>query len=352
MTVGSANTKSPYELISRYRSELMGFCILFVLYYHSALNSSSQFLQWLKMICYGAVDIFMLVSGMGIYRSLESNSVSVFFRNRLKKIVPIWYLYYVIVLLAGHFFFNDEFRIHEISGFLTFTGYWLGLDDQGNWYVYAIMLFYLCSPVLAAMIRDSRNRLRTGLLMVLLSIFLSFAFFDTLQLMAFTRLPSYILGMVFAACFRDRPFDRKGMAVSLGVFLVGAVMLSVIVAHFTYFLWYYGLLWYPFIFIAPPVTLFFCLFLDKLEALLRPLTALLRILGRASLEILVISDFIFIRCGEYVYRWAEGHVSPSAVSVALFFAGALGGIAFHAVVERVKTLVSSCHSRLKAGAGA
>lgn len=338
--------KSPFDLISAYRSEIMGFCILFVLYYHSAINTSSAFLQWLKMVCYGAVDIFMLISGMGIYRSLEKNSVSVFYKHRLKKIVPVWYCYYVIVVLAGHFFFNDEFRIHEICGFLTFTGYWLQLDDQGNWYVYAIMLFYLCSPVMFAMIHDSRNRLRTGFLMVLFSILMSFSFFDQLSLMAFTRLPSYIMGMVFAAALRDRPFSGKGKVLALVVFLVGSVLFYIIIRDYSYFFWYYGLLWYPFILIAPSFTLFFCLFLDRFQQLLQPLLALLRILGRASLEILVISDFIFIKCGEHIYARTEGTVSQGLVAFGLFLAGALAGIAFHHLVEWIKKLSAGLFGRM------
>ena len=346
--------KSPCALISKYRSELMGFCILFVLYYHSALKSSLPFLAFLRRIAVGSVDTFMLISGMGIYISLEKNPVSVFYKNRLRKIVPIWYLYYLLIVVTGLLFFHEQFRLREVCGFLTFSGFWLGLEGQGNWYAYAIMLFYLCSPVLFSLIRDSRNRLRTGLMMVVFSLFLSFSFFENAALIAFARLPSYLMGMIFASCFRDRPFDRRGKAISLAFLVLGAVFLILIRRYSVQLiecLWEYGLLWYPYILIVPGFSLFFCLFLEHTERFLQPLLSVVRILGKASLEILVISDYLFIKCGDYFYRWTEGKMDRMFVSFLLFLLGAFGGIVFHALVEWVKKTGAGLYLRLRGVSG-
>ena len=84
--------KSLYYYLSAYRSELMGFAILWVVWFHSSmyvnffpvsfLNSGFSFI---KKIGYGGVDIFLLISGMGIYNSLEKNDISQYIKKQGQK---------------------------------------------------------------------------------------------------------------------------------------------------------------------------------------------------------------------------------------------------------------------------
>ena len=80
------------EDISTYRSELMGFAILWIMSFHF------EFIQifpvhFLTQFGYAGVEIFMVVSGLGLYYSLEKdNNVIHFYKRRFFRIIPIYYL--------------------------------------------------------------------------------------------------------------------------------------------------------------------------------------------------------------------------------------------------------------------
>ena len=69
----------------RHRELLMCIAIICVVFYHLALRGRLN-------IGYIGVDIFMLLSGYGIGKSLQHNSLSKFYKNRVRKIMPIWTL--------------------------------------------------------------------------------------------------------------------------------------------------------------------------------------------------------------------------------------------------------------------
>ena len=180
----SYGCKSPYYYLSQYRSELMGLAILWVVWFHSSvqlnffhigiINSSFSLI---KGVGYGGVDIFLLVSGMGIYNSLEKNDVSQYIKNRIRRITPVWWSYLIICIVLGYFFFEIHFSKLEILGFATFTGFWLDMPNQGNWYVYAIILFYLVSPVFYSLIKNSKNKLLMTIFLIAVALVISVSFF-------------------------------------------------------------------------------------------------------------------------------------------------------------------------------
>ncbi len=71
----------------------MGLAILWVVWFHSSVELNffnisffNKIFSFLKNIGYGGVDIFLLVSGMGIYNLLEKNDISKYIKNRIKRI--------------------------------------------------------------------------------------------------------------------------------------------------------------------------------------------------------------------------------------------------------------------------
>lgn len=131
--------KSLYYYLSAYRSELMGFAILWVVWFHSSMYVNFfpvSFLNvgfsFVKDIGYGGVDIFLLISGMGIYNSLEKNDISQYIKNRVRRIAPAWWIFLIISVIIGRFLFEINYSKLEIIGFATFTGFWLDMKNQGN----------------------------------------------------------------------------------------------------------------------------------------------------------------------------------------------------------------------------
>ncbi|MFV0538204.1 MAG: acyltransferase family protein [Dysgonomonas sp.] len=86
------------NLLSKYRSQLMGIAILWIMLFHSNLDVSFfTIFDLIKSIGNAGVDIFMFVSGFGIYYSLiKGVSLKTFYKNRLWRILP-YYLPIVII---------------------------------------------------------------------------------------------------------------------------------------------------------------------------------------------------------------------------------------------------------------
>ena len=81
--------------LSKYRTELMGFAILWIFLFHSNIYIP-EFLapfKFVKAIGYSGVDIFFLLSGLGLSFSISKNTSLVqFYKKRLKRIIPTFWV--------------------------------------------------------------------------------------------------------------------------------------------------------------------------------------------------------------------------------------------------------------------
>ena len=296
----SYGCKSPYYYLSKYKSELMGLAILWVVWYHSSVHLNffpisiiNSSFTLIKGVGYGGVDIFLLVSGMGIYNSLEKNDVSQYIKNRIRRIAPVWWSYLIISVLLGYFFFEIHFSKLEILGFATFTGFWLDMSNQGNWYVYAIILFYLVSPVFYSLIKYSKNKLLMTIFLIAVALVISVSFVHNFKLIIFSRIPIFLIGIFVSSSLKNVPIKRYQWGIILLSFFAGLSVLFFFYRYLSDYLWPYGLFWYPFIIVAPTLSLLVTKTLDLLHRVLHPILYLLSILGKSSLEILLVSDYLF-----------------------------------------------------------
>ena len=76
--------------ISRYRGELMGAAMLFIILFHVALPRENAFFGLRRMGNVG-VDMFLFLSGIGLWFSWMKNpSAKHFFIRRYLRIYPAW----------------------------------------------------------------------------------------------------------------------------------------------------------------------------------------------------------------------------------------------------------------------
>jgi len=69
-----------YKLISIYRTQLMGIAILFVAFYHSTNDISSvTILSIIRKFSNGSVDLFLMLSWLGLHYSNQKYRKTVFF---------------------------------------------------------------------------------------------------------------------------------------------------------------------------------------------------------------------------------------------------------------------------------
>ena len=77
--------------ISRARQMCMGAAMLMVVFFHSGIGLQSEFGKFMKEMGDIGVDIFFIMSGLGIYYSLYQNGDALqFFKKRVIRILPAY----------------------------------------------------------------------------------------------------------------------------------------------------------------------------------------------------------------------------------------------------------------------
>ncbi|MBR1545526.1 MAG: acyltransferase [Prevotella sp.] len=130
--------------LSRYRGELMGAAILFIILFHVELPRHDIFFGLRRCGNIG-VDMFLFLSGIGLWYSWTKNpSFKQFYKRRLLRIFPTW-------LVVSSLYYIPRFNwqtgsVIDLIGDITINwDFWLH-DELTFWYIPAIMMLYLWAP--------------------------------------------------------------------------------------------------------------------------------------------------------------------------------------------------------------
>lgn len=267
--VNHTQTIMNINLIGKYRSQLMGIAILWVMLYHlPTAFPSFPLLHRIKDMGYGGVDIFMFLSGFGIFYSLKSSlSTKEFYQKRLIRILP----YYLPIVLFFYLFlyYKGEVEIGSILLNISTLAYWIGSTSLFDWYIPTILLFYLLSPLLYKSFLKHKNlTLGASMIITLIVMILikesQFAYlYKTI-----TRFPIYILGFSYGHyCSQNPPQKIKFWIIGLMIISIigGVAWWRYLIDNHYHGIWQtHGLAFIPFWFIAIPL----CFFLSYLLSLL------------------------------------------------------------------------------------
>jgi peptidoglycan/LPS O-acetylase OafA/YrhL len=131
--------------LSRYRGQLMGAAIVFIILFHVPLARTDAFFGLRRCGNIG-VDMFLFLSGIGLwYAWVKQPSVRHFYRRRLLRLFPAW-----LVVSSAYYLQRFDFETGDyLDLLLDITvnwGFWLH-DELTFWYVPAIMMLYLWAPL-------------------------------------------------------------------------------------------------------------------------------------------------------------------------------------------------------------
>ena len=142
-----------WKSLSRYRGELMGAAIIFIILFHVGLPRNDAFFG-LKRCGNIGVDMFLFLSGIGLWFSWVRNPHTwQFYKRRLLRIFPAW-------LIMSSLYYIPRFDWHTGSVLdlvLDITinwDFWLH-DELTFWYIPAIMMLYLWAPWYMRLIQKS-----------------------------------------------------------------------------------------------------------------------------------------------------------------------------------------------------
>lgn len=191
-------------ILSKYRKSLMGLSIFFVVsfhYYENLLNHNIEMSFVTKLFSRGnlGVDVFLFLSGIGLYYSyLKNNDKKSFWKKRFKRIIipyliisiPFWLWKDILI---GSNYFNFIKNLFFINFFLK--------GDVQLWYVITILFLYIIYPYMHEYIyKDKSTIIRNFIVVLLCSIILPFVVFNlnfglynNIEI-ALTRIPIFVCG--------------------------------------------------------------------------------------------------------------------------------------------------------------
>ena len=225
--------------LSTYRTQLMGIATLMIIIchanaYHVLLPISlASLLRWGNL----GVDIFLFLSGIGAYYSLNKYDLSKkdgftsYYKKRFYRILTPYYIVYVpyclVFVLLGKYSLSDSLLC------LSTLEYWL--FHRGAWFVSIILVLYLAAPVLYKTLSTDNKWVIAAGIIVALTILCNIPVNDhssdsilyNMQ-WAFNRVPSFILGITIGSSCKNGKqippsqillFSLSGiiMSVSIGV---------------------------------------------------------------------------------------------------------------------------------------
>ena len=257
---------------------------------------------------YGGVDIFLFLSGMGLYHSLKKNSIDTFYKRRLQRILPSYLpfiiFWFLVRTFISVFITNDAFDTsvigwlgfaREFLGNITGLGWFAAADNQFNWYISMLFLLYLAAPALYSFIQYVAEKKSRYVLLALLLIGISITFFQSHLLMGMSRIAIFTIGMLIAHLQSERPSGKVPMWLVYVLMIVGIIGLKYSHVNMADYLGWYGLYWFPFVLITPGLCALLASlfgFLDK-NVVGNVILKVVEKIGNASFEIYLVHIAMF-----------------------------------------------------------
>ena len=326
-----------YRVLSRYRSELMGIAMLWVMCFHAFdLDLGSKFLNFVRAIGFGGVDIFILLSAMSLVMSLEKRPVEygACLRRRAGRILPAYYgvviPYTVFQVLA----YGAPWS--AILWNCLLLNYWVRCKGSFNWYICGIMIFYAVTPFFYRRLKAARRREVTAAAWVAASVLvcqllMQEGYWQYMDI--FYRFGVFFLGLLLGFYItEEKKIAKKDV-------LFWAAWLALGIAYLTVWLQGGGKtlgvhlpLCHLFLFTTVPMCLAACAAFEHL-----PLKWLRRFLGKVgecSLEIYLLNASVFLEVG--LWRKLISFGPSNRLFYLVMFAGNIAlGILFHRFMQHM-----------------
>ena len=331
-----------YSVLSRRRTELMGAAMLWVMLFHaSGLEFGIPLLNLVRKAGFGGVDMFILLSAMGLAMSLSrrEQDYSAFMARRGARILPAYYL--VMIPYTLTLILTQGRPWAALLWNSTLLYYWMRSSGAFNWYVAGAMTFYAVTPFCFRRLRDARRReLAAGT-----AILASLALCQVLThegywyvMDFFYRVPLFFLGLLMGFyVLEGRRLGGKDLLFWAGALCAGAVYASVSLTA----QWISWPIHFPechlFLFTTVPMCLVLGLCLEKLP--LGWLRRFLALVGSNSLEIYLLNVSFLYFPEPPALLLARVPVRPLCYLI-LFAVNIALGCLLHAAVERLRRALS------------
>jgi len=225
------------NILNKYRTAIMGIAAIWIFLFHEQEHEWAKVFfspQWLsyasyfaKRIGFSGVDIFLLMSGIGLVYAREKHKLSVFYMRRIQRV----FIPFVLVAVAAMYFEKWSFIVFLKKAFF-FDFLFVGISSF-LWFVPAILILYICFPLYYKCFKKANSKLIFTLCAVGVWLTLSMLLKDTMRadLYGFTnRIPIFLIGIQLGWVLRE-----KNLKITTGAWIVLALVfaLGCILTFFT-----------------------------------------------------------------------------------------------------------------------
>ena len=279
----------------------MGFAILWIMLFHLRVPTDLAVIDFIRSVGYGGVDIFLFLSGFGLYFSMSRKNFEIkkYYRSRFFRIVPEYWVVIGIVFLAQMDFSARAFYLLICKA--TTLGYWIGYRDE-SWFISCILFLYAIYPIYFKLfkkygIKASFHFIGAGFSLMLIYALTCIFFYDSKNyggfiILTYARIPIFFIGAIFGHWAKDGCNIKLTKRLKV-IGLSAAIIASVALVFFQTFLFYAlqtcSLAYLPYIIITPVLCILLAKFFDKYKTVDKIFT----VFGLMSLELYLCHIFIY-----------------------------------------------------------
>lgn len=209
------------QIIKHHRSFLMGCAMLSIMLYHQPWCKEGVF-RFFELTGDLGVELFLFVSGWGIYHSLCKNDLRTYFKNRILRLMPTCVLIGVTQVLIE--------KTGFIGGSSNSMAHLLMCLGLFKWYIYAIICYYTLAPLLYRYLIDWKRMLLVSAIALSIIFYCkSIRFLDDAGSVFLTTLPIIIYrfpAFLFGFWFARKPFSLTVRTVGAGILAYVGVLVS------------------------------------------------------------------------------------------------------------------------------
>ena len=306
------------SVYSKYRTQIMGFAAIMIILCHirGVDYSNIPFLE--KLLWFGnyGVELFLFVSGIGMYYSLtkEDRSLVQWYKRRYVRIA-IPFLLIAVSIYPLRIIANIPASLSDFLLYITTLEFWL--HHRGAWYVAMLFPLYFLTPYIVKVINTSKARVITASVLIILLLGFSYlplgnVIVRNMQFVTL-RVPVFILGIGVA------PYVRHKQRIN-ALSMCFIVLVGLLLCHYCTFSLGGGL---AIICLLGSIMAFICK--------CKPINKILSFMGNMSLE----SYLTNIYLGHIIMKSDVITLSGGAKALIVIVKGILTAYIFHKLSNKI-----------------
>lgn len=284
------------NIISRYRSVLFGISIISIILFHYCedyvnafqdgnVDSNLIIFGYYKMISSLGVEVFIFLSGLGLFYSMSNNSnVIRFYEKRVKRLIVPYIFIGIIFWGVFDLILNKDGIIRFIKDFTFVTFFTEG--QRTIWFIGVIFIFYLVFPLVYKLIVSKAGVIKT-LILVIVIYGINYSIlqlwpniYDNIEI-GIMRFPIFIIGALCAYLIKKDVQNQNKIMISMAIAIGLALKLTDVFVDMPQY-------WSRIIamFYAIALILIVCIIIDKLHW--QKFNSAMEKVGEYSLELYMI----------------------------------------------------------------